>query len=132
MNILIAAAAYFAIVFAAGFALGAVRIVLLEPRLGPLAATLVELPLMLVISWFAARHVVRMQKFEARLPPRLAMGLLAFILLIGAEISLGVAVFGRTLEEQVCEMSSRPGLLGLGGQALFALIPAAMLWRARG
>lgn len=122
-----AALLYFALVFAAGFVLGALRVFLLEPKIGEVAATLAELPVMLLVSWLAARHVVGACSIEARLATRLGMGLVAFALLLGAEIGLGVAGFGRTPGAVFAEMLSPKGLVGLAGQVLFALFPAALL-----
>lgn len=122
-----AAALYFALVFAAGFVLGALRVFLLEPRIGEVPATFAELPVMLLVSWLAARHAVKVFRIEARLAARLGMGLLAFALLIGAEFGLGAAGFGRSLDEAAAEMLSPKGLIGLAGQILFALFPAALL-----
>ena len=45
------AALYAAIVFALGFALGTLRILFLAPVAGELAAAIVEVPLMLALSW---------------------------------------------------------------------------------
>jgi subtilisin len=46
-----AGAAYFAVVFMAGFMLGVLRVVVLVPRFGETAAVLAELPVILLISW---------------------------------------------------------------------------------
>ena len=47
--------AYFAVVFAIGFALGTLRILMLIPQFGELASVLAALPLMLFTSWLAYR-----------------------------------------------------------------------------
>jgi membrane protein implicated in regulation of membrane protease activity len=52
-------AAYFAIVFGAGFVFGTVRVVWLVPTVGVRLAELTELPLMLAVVFFAARWVNR-------------------------------------------------------------------------
>jgi len=46
---------YFAVVFAAGFAFGAIRVTWLVPRLGEGAAELLETPLMIMESFLTAR-----------------------------------------------------------------------------
>ena len=53
-----AAAVYFALVFGAGFLLGPIRVLFLEPRVGLRAAELTELPLMIVAITFAASDIV--------------------------------------------------------------------------
>jgi hypothetical protein len=47
---LIAATVYFLALFAIGFAFGTVRVLVVEPRLGALAATASEVPLMLIVA----------------------------------------------------------------------------------
>ncbi|MGB4908133.1 MAG: hypothetical protein WBP15_06330, partial [Tabrizicola sp.] len=50
--------AYVLPVFAVAFALGAVRVNLVAPRVGPLLAVAVELPLVLALSWAVAGRVL--------------------------------------------------------------------------
>ena len=59
MRILRTALIYFALVFGAGFVLGPLRVLFVVPRIGPRAAELAEIPLMLVVIWFAARWIAR-------------------------------------------------------------------------
>ena len=118
-----AATAYFGIVFGLGFVLGTARVLLVAPALGDLAATLVELPLMIGASWIACGWVLRRWPVPGRWSPRLALGALAFALLIGAEVLLGRVGFGRDLAGQVAAMSSPAGITGLLGQIVFALLP---------
>ena len=55
MSIWSAAVIYFGFVFAAGFVLGAVRVTQLTPSIGSIPATVIELPIMLAVSWWVAR-----------------------------------------------------------------------------
>lgn len=126
-RIVLAASAYFAGVFALGFVLGAVRVLWVAPAVGEWAATLVELPPMLAAAWAWCGFLLRRFAVPATLAARLAMGALAFALLMLAEIALGVALFGRGLPEQVAAMTGGAGLAGLIGQALFAALPLARL-----
>jgi hypothetical protein len=125
--ILKSAAAYFSIVFAAGFLLGTFRVLLIEPVLGDVRATLAEMPLMLIVSWLAAGWVIRTFDIGDAPGPRLLMGGLAFLFLIGAEFAVGVFGFRRAFDEQFAAMLEGAGLIGLLGQIGFALIPAARL-----
>jgi len=59
MKWLTVSAVYFALVFAAGFVFGTVRVWWLVPRFGVRLAELTELPLMLAVVFFAARWVSR-------------------------------------------------------------------------
>lgn len=120
-----AGSAYFAVMFALGFALGTVRVVLLAPRLGAMTATLIELPVMLAASWLVCRWAVARWRVPWRPGARLAMGALGFALLISAEVGLGILGFGRSVGEQFAAMLSPEGLAGLAGQLLFALFPLA-------
>ena len=63
-------AAYFALVFAAGFALGVVRVLVLAPRLGALSAVALELPLILTVSWIACGWVLKRFSVPPRAGPR--------------------------------------------------------------
>jgi hypothetical protein len=51
--------AYFALVFGAGFVLGAVRVSFLVPRFGERISELSEMPLMFAVIVIAARFVMR-------------------------------------------------------------------------
>jgi hypothetical protein len=120
----LAGIAYFAIVFSVAFCFGAIRVSLLVPQVGALAAVLTELPLILVVSWKAVGWSV--QKFD--IPPivinRTIMGVVAFLVLMGAELTLSVVASGKTASDFVSEIvSSTPQLIGLTGQVLYGLFP---------
>lgn len=118
-----AAAAYFAIVFAAGFALGTLRTLVMAPRVGELLAVLFELPVILAISWIACGRVMTRFRLPSRVLPRAAVGAVAFALLMLAELTLAIGLFGRSPNEQLAHFATPPGLLGLAGQILFGLFP---------
>lgn len=117
-----AALAYAALVFGAGFALGAVRTQVLAPRLGVLTAVSIELPLMLAISWLACGWSLRRFTVPRAVGARAAMGALAFALLMGAELALALALGGSVLEYGG-SWRTGAGALGLAGQLAFALMP---------
>ena len=99
------------------------RVLVLEPRLGATVAVLVELPAMLAVSWLVCGWTVRRFAVPARWRPRVIMGAVALILLLGAETVLGLAAFGRTVAEQLASYRSFPGAAGLAAQLAFALMP---------
>jgi len=122
---IVAGVFYFAVVFAAGFHLGTVRTIFLAPRLGEFGAVACELPFMLAISWIACGRLVRRFDLAAAAPPRAFMGATAFALLMTAEVSLATIVFGKSLAQLTDDWMSPAGMLGLGGQIIFALLPLA-------
>lgn len=127
MRMLVAAAAYWGIVFALGFVLGTVRVLWLAPLVGLIPATLLELPIMLGASWLAAGWILR--RFAiAREGEALAVGGLAFALLMAAECTLAATLMGRTPAQWLAELGEPHALLGLAGQVMFALMP---WWRVR-
>ena len=67
MQILKAGALYFALVFGAGFVLGAIRILWIVPRFGTRIAELMETPIMFVVTILAARWIVRRLGFVAQI-----------------------------------------------------------------
>ena len=73
---------YFALTFGAGFLLGPIRILVLEPRVGVRAAELLEIPVMIGVTLLAARWVTRRLAVPPATGPRLGMGLLAAGLLL--------------------------------------------------
>ena len=94
-----------------------------RPRFGELWAVLLELPIMLAISWWACGQVVTRFHVPPRLASRAAMGALAFGFLMLAEAILSVGLFGRSMSEYAGDLTTPHGLVGLGGQVAFALMP---------
>lgn len=114
---------YWGIVFALGFALGTVRVLVVIPRLGSeTLAVALELPLMLAGSWIAARWLIR-RKGPFTTVERALLGGLAFAILMVAEAALAGILFGETLSAWIASLTTLPGLLGLSGQVVFAAMP---------
>lgn len=119
-------ALYFAAVFATGFVLGVVRTLWVLPRAGPVGAVLIELPVILAVSWGVARALLRRWPLDT--PGALAMGAFAFALLMLGEAGISVLLAGRSLAEHLALYARPEHLLGLLGQLVFAALPA---WLAR-
>ena len=117
-----AGAVYAAIVFFIGFVLGAIRVLLVVPRLGATAAVILETPIILAASWFVCRWCVDWLKVRRRVGPRALMGIVAFLVLMAAEFALGELVSERSLVEQL-GYGSTPGVIGLAAQIAFAVLP---------
>lgn len=122
MRVLRGAIAYWAAVFALGFVLGAVRTLWLAPAMGLTLATLAELPIMLVASWWAAGWAMRWSGI-ASMAAALAMGATAFVLLMAAEIALAGILAGQSPGAWLHGFRALHAQLGLAGQILFALMP---------
>jgi len=120
---LIAGSVYFGVLFALGFALGTIRVIVVAPRVGELAATMAEVPAMLLASWLACRRIVRRWSMPYRLSSRAVMCAWFLGLLLAAELLLGLTLFGRTAAEQWAALTSPAGLLGLASQIAAALLP---------
>lgn len=112
--------AFWAGIFALAFALGIVRTLWLAPRIGVLPAVALEVPVILVASWFWARRLLRGSPLSPA--QALAMGAAAFALLMASEAALARA-FGGTIADWLADMASPAGALGLAGQIAFAAIP---------
>ncbi|MBP6013433.1 MAG: hypothetical protein KBA31_14505 [Alphaproteobacteria bacterium] len=120
-----AGGAYFLVVFAIGFVLGTIRTLFVIPRFGETNAILVELPVMLAASWIACIWLVRRFAVSTALRDRLAMGVVAFALLMLGELSVSMYGFGRTAADHVASYRTLGAQLGLAAQVLFALMPIA-------
>jgi hypothetical protein len=118
-----AAVAYFLIVFAVGFVLGTVRVLLVIPRVGPSAAVLMEAPILLSASWIVCGWLVRRLRVPRAWSARFAMGGTAFVLLMGAELSLSVYVFGHSAAEHFEAYLTVHEVIGLAAQLAFASFP---------
>ncbi len=112
---------YWAPVFAFAFALGILRIVWIAPALGAVAATLVEVPLVVAASWLVARRLLT--RNPGMSPQQaLAVGLLGFALLMVAELALAL-MLGWSINRWLAGMQVPAGAIGLLGQIGFGLIP---------
>ncbi|OAE99916.1 hypothetical protein AYJ54_32020 [Bradyrhizobium centrolobii] len=120
-------AAYFAIVFAAGFALGVLRVLVLLPSLGETVAVLLEMPVILTSAWLACRWIITRFGVPKKGTAGLIMGGLAFALLMTAEFLLATLGLERTVSEQLIRYGRVPELRGLAGQLLFAAFPNIQL-----
>jgi hypothetical protein len=126
-RVVAAAVCYAGTVFAAGFVLGTIRVLWLARAAGALGAVALEVPVMLAVSWAAAGWCARIHAVPARYPPRLGMGGLAFALLMLAEASIVVLLFGQSPAVIVAGWATPAGALGLAGQVGFAAMPALRL-----
>jgi hypothetical protein len=123
MQVLTAGALYFALVFAAGFVLGPIRVLWAEPRFGPRVAELMEAPIMLVVIVLAARAVLRRLAVPSAPGPRLGMGGVALALLLGAELAVVLRLRGLTIAEYLASRDPVSGSVYVAMLGIFALMP---------
>lgn len=123
---------YFTVVFAAGFVLGALRMLVLAPTLGASAAIVVEVPFILLISWLVCRAIVDRMEVPASVSHRVAMGAVAFAILMIAELALSMVLLGRSFSQHLLAYAAAANMLGLGAQIAFALFPTVQLAMASG
>jgi hypothetical protein len=122
MHTLKASLIYFLSVFCTGFALGFIRVSLLVPRLGVRWAELLELPLMLAASFFLARFAVRrFGPFAA--VQRLAMGIIALLLMVAAELGVALPAQGLTFVQYWAGRDPISGTAYLLSLVAFAFMP---------
>ena len=127
MRVARAAAIYWAMVFALGFVLGTIRVLWVIPLVGLMPATVLELPIILTASWFAAGWILRRFAIATR-REALTLGVLAFAILMAAECALAGVLSGETPAQWLAGLRQPHALLGLAGQVVFALMP---WWRVR-
>jgi hypothetical protein len=114
---------YFALTFGAGFLLGPLRIFLMVPRVGVRAAELAELPVMIIVTWLAARWTIRRFRVPLSTGSRLVMGVVAFALLLAAEFALVLPLRGLTLEQYFATRDPVSSVAYYASLVLLALMP---------
>jgi hypothetical protein len=112
---------YGAALFACGFLLAPLRILVLEPRIGALAAVLVEaVPLLLAMALLAP-WAARRQRVAPGRRARAAMGAVGVAVLLACESALALARGG--LAAWIAGFATPAGLAGLALLAAVAVMP---------
>jgi len=122
LRVLKASTAYFALVFAAGFLLGIIRVGWLTPRTGTRIAELAEEPIMLIVVVLAARLVSRRFLQDAGATARLATGCIALGLLVAAEL-ITTRLRGISLTDYLAGRDPVSGTVYLVLLVIFAVMP---------
>jgi hypothetical protein len=120
---LAAGALWFAAMFGLGFLLGPIRVTLLEPRLGPTLAVLIEAVPMIAAMILLAPRIARRLAVPRTADARLVMGGIGLLLLVLAETTLDALLRGRGPDLWVERTRTPDGLIYFGLLALFALMP---------
>lgn len=121
---------YFLIVFALGFVLGVLRVLWGVPTLGEIGATVVEVPVMLLVSWFVCRRLIGHFEIEPRIGQGVLMGSVAFGLLMLAELLLALEL-EMTFIEYLTGYTGTAKLIGLLGQLSFGSFPIIQMAGSR-
>jgi len=114
---------YFALVFGAGFVLGPIRIFWIAPRVGVRTAELFEAPVMLVVSFVAARWIVRRFAVPSAPQDRLVMGSVALGLMLLVEFTLVLWLRGLSLRQYLAERDPVAGTVYYVTLGAFAAMP---------
>jgi hypothetical protein len=121
MPVLLAVIAYWVFSLLCGFAFGTVRELLITPRFGPIVATALELPFILIALWFGCGIIVRRLRLSRG--QAAAMGVLWFLAFIPTEILLGMGLRGWDWQTALRSFTTPNGSLGLAAFILAALFP---------
>lgn len=114
---------YFALVFAAGFALGTIRTLWVVPRVGARMAELLESPIMVVVTILAARWVVLRYAVPRLLSARLRMGGFALLLMLVAEFGFVLWIRGLSIRDYFATRDPVSGTVYYLTLVAFGLMP---------
>lgn len=120
---LLAALVYFILTFAAGSVLGPLREFVLKPRVGESVAVLVEAPLILAVSYFAARWCIKRFSIASRPGDRFTMAGVALAMLLTTEITGSLTLRGLSWSAYAAHLATAPGVISLVLFGFFALFP---------
>ena len=118
-----AGAVYFLLLYALGFLLGAMRELLLAPRLGVVVASALEAIPMLAAIFHFAPLIARRFGIPPKSGGRLLMGVFGLVLLIGADIAMTRAMRGLSPQEWLAHFASIEGAIYAVLLACFAAMP---------
>ena len=114
---------YFLCIFALGFVLGAIRNIFVIPRIGPVAGVLLEIPVMLTVSWFLCSRLIIRYSVTAETKYLVIFGGTAFLSLMIVEPLVAVFLFKQPWSIFIANIGTLPGTLGLLAQIVFSIIP---------
>jgi hypothetical protein len=127
VQVLKAGVLYFVLVFGTGFAIGAIRVTWVTPRLGTRTAELLEAPFMFVVTILAARWTVRRFDVPPHWPYRLGMGVIALWLMLFAEFTLVLWIQRLSIGEYLATRDPVSGAVYYAMLMVFAAMPLLVL-----
>ena len=129
MLILKAGVLYFALVFGAGFVLGAIRTLWVVPRVGTRKGELMEMPVMLVVTMVAARWIALHFAISSEALVRLGVGGIALGFMVVAEFGLAVWVRGLSIRQYFATRDRVSGTVYYVMLGVFAIMPLLVVGR---
>lgn len=115
---------YFLVVFAAGFALGTIRVLFLVEAIGERYAELAETPLMAIVCALAAHYFINQHRDILTLQRTLFMGVISLALLLTVEFSVVLNLRGLTLDQYVQSRDPVSGIAYIAGLLWYAIAPS--------
>jgi hypothetical protein len=112
---------YFAIVFSVAFLFGIARTLWLTPAVGAIGAVCLEVSVVVAVSVGVARRLMRGRGY--RRSDAAMIGVTAFALLMLVECALAALIFAQSPGQWAAAVFTPAGLIGLGGQVMFGLMP---------
>lgn len=125
-------ALYFVTVFSIAFVFGSLRVLFLTPLTGETWAVLLEVLLLIIVSWIVSSRLLKKYKLQSDCLGSLIVGGSAFVVLILTEFLLSILAFGQSSVEFLDELRRAPGVIGFLGQVFFGLIPFLQVASAEG
>lgn len=129
MKVVLAGLSYFGLAFGAGFALGAMRVLFLVPRIGERYAELCEIPVMLVVIYYSARFIVSKFGLDHKSASAFLCGLIALVLLLSFEFTLVLYVRELSFSQYIDTRDLISGSAYVISLVIFWLMP---IWLAKG
>lgn len=123
MRALAAGGIYVSVLFAVGFLLGPLRVLLLEPWLGPFRAVLVEAPFLIVAMVLTAPRAAAWMRLPAGLGNSLAMGAVAAVWMVIFELVSARLFRGLSPAAYITGQLNPAGYAGFALILLLALVP---------
>ena len=117
---------YFAIVFAAGFLLGSIRVMWVVPRFGARVAELIEAPIILLVSAVAARWIVHRFREITNAGYWLGVGLVGLGLMILVEFTVILWLRGLSIAEYVANRDPVSSAVYFASLGVFAILPVLL------
>ena len=122
MKTLAAPFLYFAIVFGAGFVVGPLRVLYVEPRVGITTAVLLEAPILLIAMLVGAKLTVRWMQAPS-VAALLGVGILALVMQQVSDVAVGVFLRGMTVADHIAQFGTPAGMIYSALLAAFAMMP---------